>query len=240
MVIPVLVLIIASIFFYNKRYSFLKPSIKKVDFSYAKDLGGLGIKFFFIQIAVLVIFQTSNILIAQLFSPADVTPYNIAFKYFGVITMIWGILMTPLWSAFTNAITQNDYEWMRKTIIKLNKFMVVTLFIIVIMAFAAKTLIGFWTLNQVNVTTSMIEIFALYTAVSIWNNIYSYFLNGTSQINIQIYTSMAAALLHIPIAISLVKYAHMGPEGIVLSMTISLSFFAIAGPIKTKKILKNG
>jgi O-antigen/teichoic acid export membrane protein len=239
MVIPVLVLTAASVFFYRKRYVFLKPSLKKVDFSYGKDLAGIGAKFFLIQIAVVVIFQTSNILIAQLFSPADVTPYNIVFKYFSVLIMAWGILMTPLWSAFTHALAQKDYKWMKLTIIKLNKFMIITIFIIVVMSILARTIIDFWTIHQVSVSVLMVVVFAFYTTISIWNNIYANFLNGISQIKIQIYTSIAAALLHIPIAITLVKYVHMGPEGIVLSMTISLSFFAIAGPIQTIKILKN-
>ena len=240
MFIPVIVFLIASIFFYSNRYAFLKPSLKKIDFTCAKDLAGLGVKFFLIQIAVLVIFQTSNILIAQLFSPAEVTPYNIAFKYFSLLTMVWGILMTPLWSAYTNAITKNDFEWMRNIISRLNKFMIVTLFVLILMIIGAKVIIGFWTSNQVNISTAMIGIFAIYTAISIWNNIYANFLNGVSQIRIQIYTSIAAALLHIPLAICLVKYAHMGPEGVVLSMTITLSFFAIAGPLQTRKILKHG
>lgn len=238
MVIPVGVFIVASIFFYNRNYVFLRPSIKMVEFSFARELAGLGVKFFFIQIAVLVIFQTSNILIAQLFSPEEVTPYNIVFKYFSVITIGWGILMTPLWSAFTNALALSDFTWMKNILIKLNKFMFLTIFILIVMSVLAKPIISFWTDNQVTVSTSMIRIFVVYTAISIWNNIYAYFLNGISKINVQIYTSIVAALLHIPIAICLVKYVHMGPEGVVLSMAISLSFFAFAGPISTLKILK--
>jgi O-antigen/teichoic acid export membrane protein len=238
MTIPVIVFSIASVFFYNTRYSYLRPSIKHVDFSYARDLAGLGVKFFFIQIAVMVIFQTSNILIAQLFSPEQVTPYNIAFKYFSILSILWGVLMTPLWSAFTNALTMADYLWMKKTMVTLNKFMFITLFVIIGMSSLAKPIISFWTGKQVVISLLMVKIFALYTAISIWNNIYAYFLNGISKINVQIYTSIAAAILHIPIAICLVKYAHMGPEGVVLSMAISLSFFAIAGPISTLKIIK--
>lgn len=240
LIIPIIVLFLASIYFYNKKYSFLKPSFKEVEFIYAKDLAGLGIQFFIIQIAVLVIFQTSNILISQLFSPAEVTPYNIAFKYFSVITMIWGILMTPLWSAFTHAIVNEDFKWMRKTISKLNILMLFTLFIIIIMSLIANSIINYWTSNLVKIPIPMIYIFAIYTSISIWNNIYAFFLNGTNQVKIQIYTSIIASIIHIPIAIFLVKYFKMGTEGIVLSMIISLSLFAVAGPIKTFKILKNG
>jgi O-antigen/teichoic acid export membrane protein len=238
MLTPVLIYIAASIFFYNDRYKYLKPSRKAVDLSHAKSLTGLGLQFFVVQIAVLVIFQTSNILIAQFFSPAEVTPYNIAFKYFSILTMLWGIVMTPLWSAFTQALALTDIEWMRRTIARLNKLAMFTILIIMLMAIASLYIISIWTAGQVKITPVMIWIFAIYTFISIWNNIYAFFLNGISKIKVQIFTSIAAAILHIPIAFILVKHFKMGSEGVVLSMAISLSFFAIVGPIQTYTYLK--
>jgi O-antigen/teichoic acid export membrane protein len=238
MLAPVLIYTVASFLFYNGRYSYLKPTWKAVDLIHAKSLTGLGLQFFVIQIAVLVIFQTSNILIAQYFSPAEVTPYNIAFKYFSIITMVWGIVMTPLWSAFTQALALNDIEWMRRTIARLNKLLVITILIIMLMALGSHFIISIWTAGQVTISPIMIWIFAIYTFISIWNNIYSFFLNGISKIRVQIFSSIAAAILHIPIAFLLVKHFKMGSEGVVLSMAISLSFFAIAGPIQSYKYLK--
>jgi O-antigen/teichoic acid export membrane protein len=238
MLAPVIVFFITSLFFYNSRYSYLKPSFKSIDFTYAKDLTGLGVKFFFIQISGLIITQTGNILIAQFFSPADVTPYNIIFKYFSVLTMVWATIMMPLWSAFTQANAVNDIEWMKKTILKLNKFVALIVLILFLMGLSAQYIINIWTSGKVQVSTQMIWIFALYTLITIWNTLYSVFLNGISVIKIQMYTSILAALLNIPLAFLFVKYFHMGSEGVVLSMVISFSFFAFVGPIQTYKILK--
>lgn len=238
MLTPVVVYFVATILFFKNKYSYLRPSFKSIEFKLAKDLTGLGLQFFVIQIAVLVIFQTSNLLISQLFSPADVTPYNIVFKYFSVLIMVWGIVMMPLWSAFTQAKTVNDIDWMNNTIKKLNKLMVFTVIILIIMALSAPFVILFWTSGKVVVSQQMIWIFAIYTLISVWNNIYAFFLNGISVIKVQIYTSIVAALINIPLAIFFVKYLNMGSEGVVLAMAISLSFFAIAGPIQTFRILK--
>ena len=65
-----------------------------------------------------------------------------------------------------------------------------------------------------------------------------FFLNGISVIRVQIYTSVAAALLNIPFALLFIKYFNMGSEGVVLSMAISLSIFAVAGPIQSFKIIR--
>jgi hypothetical protein len=45
------------------------PSLKYVKFHYARDLMTLGIKFFIIQMAGVILYQTNNIIIAQLFGP---------------------------------------------------------------------------------------------------------------------------------------------------------------------------
>ncbi len=88
---PVLVLTASSIWFYSHEYKKYAPSLKYVKFSYARELMSLGLKFFIIQIATVVLYETSNLIIAQLFGPAQVTPYNVAYKYFGIIPMVMGI-----------------------------------------------------------------------------------------------------------------------------------------------------
>lgn len=235
---PVVVYLIGSIFFFRKKYNFLKPSVETVDFIHGKGLLTLGIQFFIIQIAVLVIFQTSNILISHFFSPAEVTPYNVTFKYFGILTMAWGILMVPIWSAFTQAKALNDITWIKKTLKNLNLLMVVTIGVILLMIYAAEIVISIWTGGVVIVSDEMIWIFGLYTMISIWNNIYAFLLNGTNKIKIQVYTAVLGAVLHLPISFILVKHYNFGSEGIVLSMAISLSFFAVAGPIQSYRLIK--
>ncbi len=64
---PVLVLISSSLWFYTHNYKQYAPSVKFVKFHYARDLMNLGIKFFVIQIASVILYETSNIIIAHLF-----------------------------------------------------------------------------------------------------------------------------------------------------------------------------
>ena len=116
---PVVVLTSSSIWFYNHKYKRYAPSVKFVKFRFARDLMSLGIKFFIIQMAAVILYQTSNIIIAHLFGPEQVTPYNIAYKYFGIITMAFGMIMVPLWSAYTEAWIKKDISWIKNTIKKL-------------------------------------------------------------------------------------------------------------------------
>jgi O-antigen/teichoic acid export membrane protein len=238
MLTPVIVFLIASVIFYSKSYSYLRPSWRSIDMSHAKSLTNIGVQFFVIQISGLVIYQTSNILISQFFSPAMVTPYNIVFKYYGVLTMIWGVILTPLWSAYTHALAQNDYQWIRETLSKFRKYLVFTVCIILVMLLLSNIVIKYWTSGKIEVSLTLNLIIVLYTLIGIWNTIYAVLLNGIGVIKMQVFTSIFAALLHLPLSYVLVKYASMGSEGVVLSMAISISLFAVLGPITTNKVFR--
>jgi len=73
----------------------------------------LGEIFFFIKIGGILLFQTDNIIIIRLFGPEKVTTFNIAYKLFSVIIMGFAIIMTPFWSAFTDAYAKQDFEWIK-------------------------------------------------------------------------------------------------------------------------------
>ncbi|HSH52793.1 MAG TPA: hypothetical protein VK982_13795, partial [Bacteroidales bacterium] len=68
-VVPVILFVIISIISFNTRYKKLKPSVNSVDFKESKGIVNLGVKFFFLQIAFIIIYTTSNIFITQFYGP---------------------------------------------------------------------------------------------------------------------------------------------------------------------------
>lgn len=71
---------VLSLWLYTSRYRSIRPSLRYVQKEYAHELLNLGLRFFILQAGFIITFSTSNILITQLFSPADVTPYTIAYR----------------------------------------------------------------------------------------------------------------------------------------------------------------
>ena len=112
---PVIVLIIANIYFFYNDYREYVPELNYVDLSKTKDLLGLGIKFFIIQVASLFFYSSINILIAQLANQTDVAKYNVSYKLFSIVVMINSIILSPFWSATTDAFIRKDYNWIKKT-----------------------------------------------------------------------------------------------------------------------------
>jgi O-antigen/teichoic acid export membrane protein len=76
----------------------------------------LGVQFFIINISVLIMLNTDNIVITQLLGPEKVTVFNVTYKLFTMISMVYIIIVTPLWSAYTDAYTKGDFEWIKSTL----------------------------------------------------------------------------------------------------------------------------
>jgi O-antigen/teichoic acid export membrane protein len=234
---PVLVLTSSSLWFYTHKYKQYAPSVKFVKFHYARDLMNLGIKFFIIQMSAVILYQTSNIIISHLFGPEQVTPYNIAYKYFGIITMAFSMIMVPLWSAYTEAWIKKDISWIKNTIKKLILIWVLIATIVIIMFISSTFIYRMWVGKEIKVPISVSAVMAAYVIINAWCGIFSQFLNGVGKIKLQLYSGIFGALINIPLAIMLAK--HLGIYGVILSTVLLGTVSAIWSPIQYMKIINN-
>lgn len=232
---PVLVLIGSSIWFYTRNYKKYAPSFKYVKFGYARDLMSLGIKFFIIQIAALVLFNTNNIIITQLFGPNEVTTFNVSFKLFSVITMIFSIIATPLWSAFTEAYVKNDFKWIKSALSKMKKIWLLLIIMTVLILLCSPFLYKWWVGNKVQVPFALSIAMSSYVIVYIWQTIHVFLLNGIGKIKLQLYLVIFTGIINIPLAIFLGR--KFGLVGITLTSTCLFIFMGILFSIQTQKIL---
>ena len=67
-----------------------------------------------IQVAVIVLYQTSNFIMIRYYGPESVTQYNVAYKLFFSLNMVFAIIITPVWAAVTDAIAKNEIEWVQR------------------------------------------------------------------------------------------------------------------------------
>lgn len=227
-----------SFWFYKKNKS-LKPLIHYYRKDKVKSILKLGIKFFILQITVLVIMSSDRMIAIQLLDLKDVTTYDLLFKYFSIVMIFHSLINGPLWSMYTEAYKKQDYFWIKKILKKLNLLFLLYIIIIIIMVFMGDTLILLWTGNEkINITNSNYFFMAIVSLSLIWTTIYAYFLNGIEELNIQLITTVIAAIINIPLSIFLAQTMGMGLNGILLATTICLSFFNIAGTIQTYYIIR--
>jgi O-antigen/teichoic acid export membrane protein len=233
------VLIIASIYFFNSDYKEIRPSINCVNFSYAKDLLNLGVQFFIIQIVGLVIYQSTNIIIAQYFGPNDVTIYNIAYKYFSIILMAFTIIISPFWAAYTEAWTRNDIEWIRNTVKKLLSIWFLMCAGGVLMLIFSPQFYFIWIGDSVKIPFRLSLILFIYFITFTFGGVFNMFINGVGKIRLQMYSSIIGAIVFIITAILILEYTNLGVSGIVIASILSNFNGIFLAPIQFYKIVNN-
>jgi O-antigen/teichoic acid export membrane protein len=229
--------VLLSGWFYKGNISLI-PKIS-LDFSHIRPLLGLGLQFFVIQIAVLVIFTTDKILITQLFGPEFVTPYDVVFKLFGIITLIYGLITAPLWSSYTDAYHRGDFIWIRGVLRKQMLIFGLITLAAIILVLIAKPIIAIWIGRDLVVPMPLVVSVGLFILISTWNNVYAFFLNGIGKIRLQLYSAVLAMLMNIPLAIYFTRHLGLGVEGVVLATCASLTLFAVIGPLEVHSTLRN-
>lgn len=235
---PLLVLVIANIYFFKGIYKKYKPAISKIRFAYAKELFSLGLVFFLIQFAVIIQFQTANIIIARNFGTEDVTSYNIVYKYFGVLNMVFTIFITPFWSASTEAYRKNDIQWIKNGIKKYNQLNILMILAGLIMLIFSATVYRLWIgEGKVNIAFSLSLWGFLYFNVLMFAGKYVNFLNGISALRIQLISSTISPFLYIGIAILLIRLCHLGVYSLFIASIIANFYGLILAPLQYHKII---
>lgn len=236
--IPFIIILFYSV--YQFKFGSLieiSPSIKFFKKSLIKEIFSLGINFFIIQIAVVIIYQMNNLLIIRYFGAIEVTQYNISFKYFGIITMIFNIITIPYWSAFTDAFIRKEIEWIKQRIKNLLYIWASLVLIILFMLFFSKSIYSFWIGNDIMIPNSISIFIAFYVVIVTFNNIFLTFINGVGMVKLQTYITLFVIITYFPLAYIFVKYLNMGLSGLIINSCIAQLYFLVISPIQYKKII---
>lgn len=217
----------------------MAPSFRHYKKKHIKDLLNLGVQFFIIQLAVLVMFSTDNIIITQLFSAADVSSFNIAYKYFSIMIIAFSIIVFPYWSAFTTAFIKKDLLWIKGAFKKLIIIWILQVFIVVGLIICANFVYKVWVGDEIEIPVGLNVFLGVYVILYNFNNIFAYFLNGVSKIRLQLYSAVFVGIVNIPLSYLLVKHTNMGITAIALSNCICLLVCSLWAPLQCYKIINN-
>ena len=236
--IPALVFILASIPLL-KQHPQLKPSIKSIDFASAKKIIGKGLGFFIIQItSCLVIFGSANILISHYCGPEQVTVYNISYKLFNILIIIYTIIISPLWNAYTDASVKNDYAWIRKIFKKSIYLWAASLLLGLLMLLISGWFFKKWVGNSVDIPLGVSISILIYVCMFNFNNCVTYLINGLNKIKIQIITSILGTIIYL-IAVCFFIKGTYGIYGISISMCVVYTLMSLVHLYQCNLLAKN-
>lgn len=234
---PIIVLLIFSRILYTSSFKEISPSYKYIDLKQVKDLFNLGIKFFIIQIQVIVLYQSTNIIISHISGPEAVSQYNIAYKYLGISTMVYNIILTPLWPAFTDAYALKDYTWMNRIYKKMCLVYLIVLSGIIVLIALSPYLYHLWVGDKIGIPFEITLCLGIFLAINSWDSLQVYMINGVGAVKLQTYVVLIGLIFHIPLALFLGN--KLGVIGVISSMICINLIYSVIFTMQINKILKH-
>jgi len=235
---PVLVLLVMNIILFRKKYKSYKPTISFYSNNHLKYIYSLGFKFFLGQLLSLIMFSSSNFILANLINPEEVSIYNIARQYYGLPLTFYMIILTPYWSAITEAYIKNDFPWIKLNIKRLNYVAGLFTLGIILMLILSPIIFKIWIGERVIIPYKLSVIFSVYNVLILFLSPYTHFLNGVGKLNLGLVIGSFKIIFFLPVAFLLIK--PMGASGLVVALILINSIpNMIFNPLQYKKIITN-
>lgn len=197
---PLIVWLLSFPYTFYIKYTQYRPSLKCVSMQMAHFLCIKGVQFFVLQICAVILFTSTNIIISRIFSPSEVTPYQIAYRYFSIMLVVFNTICMPFWNATTDAYTRGDNAWILKASHKLNLLVMAIGFGLILMVAVSNFVYRVWIGQGIEIPMHLSVTVALYIFILCVSLRYSYILNGINVLRIQMVFTITATVVFLPIA----------------------------------------
>ncbi len=171
--------------FIKKRNLF--PSLFFFDFNTFKSIFSLGVVFFFLQFSSMLLASFDTILVSKNFSVRDLAVFVLVQRLFYVFTAPLQSLASPFLPAINDAISKNDFFWIKKTLKNLFYFLIgASLIQALIFLFWADKILLYWIDNNLIFPPFLLLAFSLYFFVSNGQDFISPILSSPKHIKFQV------------------------------------------------------
>jgi O-antigen/teichoic acid export membrane protein len=225
-----LALLIANIYFFKTSFNKFSPKLRYYNSRYVKDIFRISFQFFGLQLIGLLLYLTSNLMISHFYGPSEVTNYNISYRYFSILLVVFNIISTPFWSAFTEAKVIKDTIWIHKAAKALIFVFIGLLITGFLMLVVSDYIFKIWLADRVHITYEVRTLTLIFILLFMWNSLFGTMLNGLEALRIQILIGFCSLIVLYSL-IFVFKNMGFGIEGILISLSISQVITGLVYPI---------
>lgn len=236
--VQMLVAIIYSLYFYLRNFLSIKSNeiLPKSLWLERLKMGG---NFFIIQIGIVIIFSTDNVLVSNLISSAEVTEYSSITRVVVTFLSIWYLVINPASYRVSEYLEKNDYNKLKGLILKLNKSLVLISIGLITLSFFLNDILSFWLGYEIVLPYGLAIISVITIIIRMQGEIFSSTLNVIEKIKFQAKIVLLAALINIPLSIFFVNNIFNSSTGVIMGSLCSVAFITVALNIYFWKVLKN-
>lgn len=234
--VPIIVLIFSSIYLFSTKFKQLAPSFASYSGMYVKEIMSVGLKFFAIQIVTLVVFQTNHFILLHTVGSEAVVQFSLGSRFFEAISVVFTIVVTPVWSASREAFIKKDYDWIKVTVRRMINLSTFIAGVGIILWLPSKWLFEVW-LGEENIEISFFSLGLILCFIVLRNyyQCFGYIINGTNLIKAQLVITSAVAAVYIPCAY--IAGSNVGMNGVIVVLCITQLINVVWSRYQLNKIL---
>ncbi len=197
-----------------------------------RELSVAGGPFAVLQVGAAVIVSTDALIVSQTAGLSAAGDYNAVQRLFLLLITAQFFLLTPLWSAYTQAHAMGERGWVRRRLwSSLQATFALTFGGAAVLALLGPRLVEAW-LGRPAAQPALFPAMALWAAVYGLSNCYSVFLNALGILRRQAFLAAAGALVNIPLAFFLGRV--WGGAGVCLAGALVILPSAVNGWLETR------
>ncbi|HHG9510444.1 TPA: lipopolysaccharide biosynthesis protein [Citrobacter amalonaticus] len=190
--------------------------IKKfVEISEMKSLLSAGGLFFALQISMALTYTSDNIILNSILGAEAVAEYSVHIRLFSIIPILMGMVLIPLWPAYSSARIKKDNKWIKKV---WNKSIIMALFVSLslgsLILLLLPTIFELWLNDKIQPMYSLAYLLFIWKIFEALGLTISCFLNGMNLIKSQAIIAVTTAIVALILKIVLAKL--IGLNGVLL------------------------
>ncbi len=210
---------IANVWQFIRRHPETAIAWKKVDVHLLHPLFSLGWQFFVIQIYTVILWQTSNLVIATRIGAQSVVPYAVAFRLIWLPLSVLSSIPLALWPAYTEAKARGDWDWIASTYLRTTVLTVLLAGLAAVVIFVwGEEFILWWAGPKAQGPMWMIAGLSLYIIVQNWTNCNAIVVNAVGRPIEQVASGLVDAAINLGLSLYLIGV--WGLAGVAWGMTV--------------------
>lgn len=222
--------IIAGCYVFARPLKLCRPKLLFITKERIRSIMGIGVVFFFCQIAFMCIANTNEFLITYFYGALYTTDYTFYHKIMTVASMVVTLAFTPIWSVVTKAVAEKDYVWLSKLYKKIKQIGLIIMALHIIIVPFMQPIMDLWLgKGQVNVNMWTSISFACYGGIFVYTGMLTTIVNGMARMRIQTLFYFGGVIAKFAVIIGLYKYFRW--DLVVWSNVAILTPYAIAQSI---------
>ncbi|MDW4099696.1 hypothetical protein QI260_07085 [Staphylococcus saprophyticus] len=236
--INIFIYLCATIIFYLNHNELNLLKFNNFDSNFVKPLFSMGISFFILDIASILLYNSGPIVISTFFNPVIAIDFQLPYKLLTIFVTLSHIILTPLWTLIITKMTNKNFNDIKRINIKLNLFLI--LISIIILAFTpfVNTVIYLWIGTFYDIDLKFIVCIAILVILSIICHAYQTLLKSMGKLRVQTFVFVVSIIISYSSMFILIELLHFGEYAFVLSLIGGLVMPVILLAIAVNKNIK--